>query len=490
MNTKSLVWLSAVTVVIAGVAAMTLQSREASVKGADETQKLFPDLAKSVNDVASITIKKKDGEYTLQKTGDAWGEVEKKGYPVDIEPVRKTLIGLTDATTVEQKTSDKERYSKLGVQDPEATPADGTTSTLITLKDASGKVIASLIVGKPHEGKSFGTNEVYVRRAGENESWLAKAALDLKDKNVDWLDKKILEVKRDRIRSVEVKHPEGEVVHVDRAKPEDTNFTLANIPEGKELTFPTAASGMASALEWLNLEDVVPASEVDFQSAPPVTGRFTTFDGLVITVTTKDDKDKTYAKFEASYEAPSELTGPQPEEKKDDASADKKDDKKPEKKSPDEVKKEVAELNAKLSPWVYVIPSYNKATFTKHMADLVKDKAPPPPPPGSEPKNPDGSPKTSDPDTYKIPNDLPPEIQKQIEEHQKSLGHKTEVVPPTPVPPKPGDAKPGDAKPGDVKPADAKPGDVKPGDAKPDDKKPDDSKPQDPPKDPPKSSQH
>jgi Domain of unknown function (DUF4340) len=489
MNTKSLMWLGAVTVLIAGVAAMTIQRREASEKSPEETKKLFPDLVKSVNDVASITIQKKDGEYTLQKNGDTWGSLEKKGFPVDIEPVRKTLLGLCDATLLEQKTSDKERYAKLGVQDPDA---EGSTSTLVTLKDAGGKVLASLIVGKPHEGKSFGTNEVYVRRAGESESWLAKAALDLKDKEVDWLDKKILEVKRDRIRSVDVKHPDGEVVHIEREKPEDTNFTLANIPEGKELTFPTAASGLASSLEWLNLEDVVPASDVDFKSTPPVTCRFTTFDGLTVTVTTKDDKDKTYAKFETAYEAPPEAVGPKPEEKKDEASPDKKDekkdDKKPEKKSPDEVKKESADLNARLSQWVYVIPSYNKASFTKHMADLVKDKAPPAPPPGSTPAtNPDGTPKANDPDTYKIPNDLPPEIQKQIEEHQKSLGHKTEVVAPTPVPPKSADAKPTDTKPGDAKPSDTKPGDAKPAETKPGDPKPDDSKTPDPkPQDPPK----
>src|SRR5262249_3497804 len=134
----------------------------------------------------------------------------------------------------------------------------------------------------------------------------------------------------------------------------------------------------------------VPASEVDFTSSPGPVCKFTTFDGLTVAVTTKDDKDKTCARFEAAYEAPPESVGPKPEEKKDDASADKekkdeKADKKPEKKTPDEVKKEVADLNAKLSPWVFVIPSYNKANFTKHMTDLVKDKAPPPPPPGTPP---------------------------------------------------------------------------------------------------------
>ena len=347
-----------------------------------------------------------------------------------------------------------------------------------------------------------------MRKPGGAQSWLVKANLDLKEKNVDWLDKKVLEVKRDRVRSVEVKHTDGEVVHVDREKPEDTNFTLQNIPEGKDLTYPTAATGMSSALEWVNFEDVVPANDVDFTASPGPVCKFTTFDGLMITVTTKDDKEKTYARFEAAYEPPPDTVGPKPEEKKDEPSADKKDDKegkKPEKKSPDEVKKEVADLNSKISPWVFVIPSYNKANFTKHMNDLVKDKAPPPPPPGSQPapnadgKTGDGAAKPPDKDVYQIPDNLPPEIQKQIREHQESLGHKTMVVPAkppdSPAPDgktpegKPADGKPADGKPADASTPEAKPGEVKPGDKKPDEGKSSDSKPDDDkPKDPPKSS--
>lgn len=497
LNTKSLTMLGAATLVVAGVAALTMRSRESSEHTSGESAKLFPDLERELNDVATVTIKKKDGEYTLKKNGDAWGLVEKKDYAVDVEPLRKTLIGLAEATEIEAKTADKDRYAKLGVEDPDA--AD-STSTLITLKDAGGKVLASLVVGKAHEGKSFGSNEHYVRKPGEAQSWLVKASLDLKEKSVDWLDKKILEVKRDRVRSVEVKHADGEIVHVDREKPEDTNFTLQNIPDGKELTYPTAAAGMSSALEWVNFEDVVPANDVDFKTAPGPVCKFTTFDGLTVTVTTKDDKEKTYARFEAAYEPPPDTVGPKPEEKKDEPSADKKDDKegkKAEKKSPDEVKKEVADLNSKLAPWVFVIPSYNKANFTKHMSDLVKDKAPPPPPPGSQPapnadgKTGDGAAKPPDKDVYQIPDNLPPEIQKQIREHQESLGHKTVVVPAkSPAAPaadgKPTDGNPADGKPADASTPEAKPADVKPGDKKPDEGKSSDPKPSD---DKPKDSQ-
>ena len=425
MNAKSLLILAGATAVVAIGAAVTLHSRESAVHAVGQDQKLFPALMSSINDVAMIRVQRKDGAYTLKRDGDRWVLVEKGNYPVDIAPVRKTLIELSGLTTLEAKTTDSARYDKLGVQDVDA---EGSTSTLLTLADASGKELAKLIVGKQHQGKGMGGGEIFVRKSGDNQSWLAKGDLEVKEKSADWLDKQILEVKRDRIRSVEITHPDGEVVHVERQKPEENDFVLSNIPEGKELKYPTVAGALSSALDFLNLEDVVPASEVDFKTNPGAVSRFMTFDGLVITVTTKDDKDKTYARFEASYEAPPpEAAAPAAtEDKQDDANAKDAEKTKHAKKTPEEEQKEIADINARTGPWTYVIPTYNKASFTKHISDLLKDKAPPAPPPGSQPPA-DGADASDgeNKDSYMIPSDLPPEIQEQIKQHQESLGHKT-----------------------------------------------------------------
>jgi hypothetical protein len=37
----------------------------------------------------------------------------------------------------------------------------------------------------------------------------------------------------------------------------------------------------------------------------------------------------------------------------------------------------VAELNARLGPWTFVIPAYNKTSFQKAKSDLLKPVAPP-----------------------------------------------------------------------------------------------------------------
>lgn len=427
MNTRSLTLLAGATVLVAAVAAITLHHGESAVRESTGIGKLFPGLEASINDVATIELKRKDGVTTLTRNGDSWGLAEKKGYPVDMAAIRKTLIGMSELDGSEPKTDDPKSYSKLGVDDP---GTEGSTATLVTLKDASGKELAALIVGKEHTSKNFsGPHQVYVRKPGEARSWLATGDPSLKEKSADWLDKKILEVKRERIRSVEIHHADGEVVLVDKDKPDAKEFTLHDIPEGKELTYPSAPSSIADALGYLNLEDVVPASEFDMKEGTSATSKFTCNDGLTITVTTKDVGEKTFARFEAAYEKPPEGAGPpapteagaEPAktdegEKKPEGDA-KAAAEKPKSKTPEEVQKEAADLNARLSNWVYQIPSYNKSSLEKKKSELLKDKAPPPTTDGGATKEPPKSapaggatpPPASPPPATPPPAEKPPE---------------------------------------------------------------------------------
>lgn len=418
MNTRSLTILGGAAAIVAILAIVALRRGESSVEATPGGAKLFPDLTAKVNDVASIEVKRGDAVTTLKKTDETWGLAEKSGFPVDMTAVRKCLIGMCQMTTAEEKTADPALYAKLGVEDPSA---EGATSALVTVRDASGGTLAALIVGKERTGKSYtGSHQVYVRKPDEARSWLANGDLGLHEKGSEWLDKKILEIKRERIRAVEVRHAEGEVVLVDRDKPETNDFTLHDIPEGKELSYPSAPGSLGSALEWLNLEDVVPAGEMDVKEGATATTKFACFDGLTVSVTTKNVGDLTYARFEASYEAPPESVGPpipaaeSPDAEKTEGSEGA-EVAQPEKKTRAEVEKEAADLNARLGTWTFVIPSYNKSSFQKAKSELLKDAAPPPaappespapaddaPPPGTKPEEPESTPpqeeKTSEPE--------------------------------------------------------------------------------------------
>jgi hypothetical protein len=372
MNTKSLAILGGATLLVTLLAYATLRQSESAVEPVPSGGKVFPMLAERVNDAAKIELKRSDGTTTIAKQGEIWGLVEKNGFPVEMASVRKCLIALVAMTTAEEKTADPAQYGKLGVDDP----ATGeSTATLLTIRDMNDAVIASLIVGKERQGKSFtGTHQVYVRKPDEARSWLANGDLGLHEKATDWLDKKILVVERERVRAVEVNHAEGETVLVDRDKPETNDFTLHDVPEGKEVSYPSAPSSLGSALEWLYFEDVVPSTEVDVKQEPTSTAKFSCFDGLTVTVTTKNIGDKTYARFEVAYETPPESAGPPGPDASD--GSEPVETEKPAKKSREDVEKEVAELDTRLGAWTFVIPSYHKSSFQKAKSELLKDAAP------------------------------------------------------------------------------------------------------------------
>jgi hypothetical protein len=259
MNSKTILILTVCIAASTAAAVATLHSRERSEQSSETSSKLFPGLEKSLDQASVLKIERKDGTVVLEKTAEGWGLAEKSHYPVELEPVRKVLLSLGEMETVEAKTKSPEQYTKLGVED---VGAEGSKSTLLTLQDGAGKDLAQLLVGKPRESKNpgGGAGEMYVRKPGDAQSWLVKGQVELREKGSDWLQKKIVEVKRDRMRAVEVKHPGGELVDVSRERADQTDFALAGIPEGKELKYPTVAGTLASGLEYVNLEDVEPAA--------------------------------------------------------------------------------------------------------------------------------------------------------------------------------------------------------------------------------------
>jgi len=419
MKSKSLIAMAGLTAVLTVAAVVALKSRDSTLQGQQDGTVLFPEFKRSLNSAAKLTIRRADGTAVLEKGAKGWGLADKGGYPVEMEPVRKALIVLSEMETIEPKTSSPEQYARLGVEDVTAPDAK---SALVTVQDAGGQTLAELIVGKTYESKNFSAEgQCYVRKPGEAQSWLVKGRLDLRDNGPAWLSKKIVEVKRDRIREVEIRHADGESVRAERSSAELTDFTLANIPEGKELQYPTAPGTLASGLEYVNLDDVQPAGGIDFTQEPGPVATFRTFDGLRIEVACKEQDGKTYARFSASFEEPPAV-GPEPQPAPDEAA----NVVKTAKKSPEEVRQEVDELNARFAPWTFVISSYNRSAYYKRAADLLKDKAPPAPPPGSAP--PDGGKE----ETYKIPDNLPKEIQDQIKADLEAKGQKWEVVPAPP----------------------------------------------------------
>ena len=142
--------------------------------------------------------------------------------------MKKALIGLAELRTVEAKTADPERYAALGLAPPDAEEGAGTD---VRLLDGSGGGVAALTVGNAARA---GANRLYIRRDGEERTWLARGELELGETPKDWVDTMVLRLDGDRVRRVTITHADdGEVLALERPTRAPNRSTFWTCPKGR-----------------------------------------------------------------------------------------------------------------------------------------------------------------------------------------------------------------------------------------------------------------
>jgi len=430
---RTILILGLVTALVAGAALWATKSRAAlTAPGAGTATvegKLFPQLTERINDVTALTVTGPDGSFTIQREGDAWGAADKGGYPVDFGKVRGLVVGISQFDVVETMTANPDFHDRLGLEAPDAPEAE---SKRVTLKDSAGTVLADVILGDARTSRGGGQPTLYARRADEDQSYEVTGRLYVDTSESNWLDRKVLELKQERVAGVTITHPDGEVLSISRQSPDETNFTVADLPEGRALVWEGVARSIATAAQSLNLEDVGGSDLFDFSSAEPTTAEFRTFDGLVVTATTAQADDKTYLKVAARAErlpedTPAEAAGAaaddaeaapeeadaEPAAEEGEEAADEAFEPEPPARKPfEEVQAEADEINARAEPWIYVIPGWSAANLRKRMDELLKPLEPPGPPP--PPAEADGADAGLDLGDEELPEGLEEAIQKAL----------------------------------------------------------------------------
>jgi len=384
MKLKTLSMLAVIAAVLIIVAVFMAEQQK---PGAPTTgQPVFPELKTVINDVTELSVATQSGTITLHRQEDIWRVKEKYDYPADLGTVRETLIGLAELTTLEPKTRKPELYEKLGLQDVEA---EGSLSTGITLKDATGNTVAAAVIGndRPAQGKS-GYKEIFIRKAGDPQTWLVEGRLSVEKNPGKWLDNELVQIETKRVRRLIVTHPDKTRLVVEKAKPTGLNYQVANLPEGLEIESQFTVNNIVSTVTSLSLDDVNPVSEIPFNDQPVVTAVFETFDGLQGTVQLLPKDEKNYVTISAGFNAdlvwkpepereaePEEESEPQAGEQTEQETQEKEDAAEPEQpklKSEAEVKAEIEALNKRVEDWVYVIPKFRADTLLKKPQDLLK----------------------------------------------------------------------------------------------------------------------
>lgn len=369
MNTKNIAILAIITLVLVFIAA---QFSDTSNK-TEETQAgsaFFPDLLSELKNIDSIRIQTASENFTVNKVDGVWGLASNHNYPVAMDNVSKILNGMASFILLEKKTAKPKLYERLDLQD---VSLEASKATLIELKKGHATV-ASLLLGKNQTAKSDRTRtEVYVRKPNEEQTWLVMGTLSFFSKTPnEWLDKTISDIDGKRIREVSIEQKDAEPVKIFKTKETDNDYQLADLPPDAELSEAYKLNNLARSLDGLNLDDVLPASEVEFdESAAQIV--FNTFDGLVITAKAMKKDAHYYLHLAASAkpetampivaeEKPAESEQPKPELKETAAQRDAR------------VAKEAEEFNQKVTHWVYLIPEYKYNNLLPKKSDLFSIK--------------------------------------------------------------------------------------------------------------------
>jgi hypothetical protein len=334
MQKRGFLFLLAATILLVAVAAYALISGPRAVATTAPSQRVFPDLASRLGDLAWMRLSRGQTKTDFTSVGDRWVLVEKGNYPAAPAKVRQLLLGLAELTPVEPKTAKTELFGRLDLDDPSI-----GKSTQITLRDRTGNTVAELIVGKVRRDRlGGGADGVYIRKPGESRTWLARGSFDLPDDGVaGWLDRRILDIPPARIASVTLAGGDGPTLVLKREAP-GGKFAVADPPDGATFK-PDALAEPATALAGLDLDDVKPAAELAMPDGV-ATAEFTTFDGLTakLRIVTQDGVD--WVTVEASGSGAAEADG--------------------------------KAINDKVARWAYAIPAQRAKLLRTRLADLTE----------------------------------------------------------------------------------------------------------------------
>lgn len=336
---------TAVTVVVAAAAIYAVATQRTVSSVATGGERAFPALPNALNEVAEVTVKSNAATFTIKKTGDAWVLVEKDNYPVDFDKLKSALVKLAELRLLEGKTSDPARYDRLQLND--VTEKDAKSKE-VTVKDAKGQVLAAGVIGRRNTSLFGATaSGTYIRRANDPQAWLAEGDVDIGATPKDWLQIRLVEIPSERVKSVEIVQPTGEKLFLHKGKPDDKNYAVDSIPEGRKLASEGEANGIGGGLWRLELEDVKQADKLPFDK--PVVAAFKTFGGITVKIESVTAGNEVWSRIAATADDP----------QGDDAAKEK-------------LKAEAAAITERAKGWAYKMSPGDGERLTRKLDDLLE----------------------------------------------------------------------------------------------------------------------
>jgi len=379
MNKKQFLILIGLVALLGVWSLSRRHSQNQSWQGTDTAagQKLLGEF--DVNAVNQISIKQGTNELLLAKKDDLWRVAQRGDYPANFADLSSLLVKLKDLKVIQTEQVGASQLPRL-----ELAAGSPTPPTAVEFRDASGKAIKSLTLGKKHMRSGGGGSPMgemgdeggfpdgrYVQ-AGEVKDSVAVISDPLDDLSPDakrWLKKDFIKVEKPK--SITVTFPEATNSWTLTRESESAQWTLA-APKAEEKLDPTKSGAVTSPFSYTTINDVavgLSPEQAGLNEATKI--GITTFDGFdyVISVGSKTN-DSYLVKIAVTADLPKERTATADEKPEDKAKADK------------EFADHQKQLEEKLTrettytPWTYELSTWTVEALLKKRGELLEEKKP------------------------------------------------------------------------------------------------------------------
>jgi hypothetical protein len=377
MNRKQLILLLAALIILGGAGLMLHNHNQESwdTSGGQLGRKILPNF--QVNDVAALHIKGAT-DLNLVKKNDKWGVQERNDYPANFSQISDLLIKMGDLKIAQAEPIGSSQLGRMHLAEPGSSP---DAATLLEFKDAQGKVLQSLLLGKKHTRKSerpspmpYGDNEypdgryVMLKSDPHDVLTVSDPLNSVDPKPAEWLDKDFFKVEKPKSISFESTNAADSWTLTRDS--ESSPWVLQNVKKGENCD-TNKTSSLSSTLSYPSFVDIAP------DQAPAKTGldkplvvSIATFDhfNYTIKIGSKTPENNYNLKVAVTADFPTERT-PGKDEKPDDK-------KKLDKEFQDKLKpqQDKLEQEKKLDQWTYVVSSWLVDPLIRTRAQLMVEK--------------------------------------------------------------------------------------------------------------------
>jgi hypothetical protein len=377
MNRKQLVILLGLVVVLGGAGLLLNKRQKTSWTDSNTTvgTKVLGDFP--VNDVAEITIKHDTNTLTLaKKKDDVWRVRERKDYPANYSEISDFLMKARDLKVVQSEQVGPSQLPRLELAQTQGTNG----ATAVEFKNAEGKPIRELWLGKKHLRKSNqpspygGMNDEgwpdgrYVKVAAAGTVLLiSEPFANIEPKPEQWISKDFFKVEKPRL--VQVDFPAETNSWTLSRETETGEWKLADAKPGEQLD-SSKASSLNSALSSPTINDVVAEPNLETLGlGKPVLVKLETFDNFQYTLKVGTKTNDTYpVMVSVSASLPKERAPGKDEKPEDKAKLDK------EFQDRQKVLTDKLAQEKSLENWVYLVSSWSLDSVLKNRSQLMVEK--------------------------------------------------------------------------------------------------------------------